>query len=572
MKIVNEYKKFIEYLRWIFKTTRGYAKNIITIILLDAFTALTGVAMAIISKNLIDNAVNKALGTALIFAAVFGIIVLAQLGIGAISSVISVKTYELMSNNIRKNMFSRITMAEWLHITKYHSGDVLTRLTSDINNVTTCMVNTLSCVIYLCVQLTAAFATLLYYEPMLAVLAFILGPFTVILSRIWGRKLKHLNKKVQESESAYRSFIQESLENMLIVKAFQMEEQSVGKISQLHSTRLNWVMKRSVTGIVASTTLGIGYWVGYFLAFCWGALKLSRGTTSFGTLTAFLQLVAQVQTPFMGLARSIPQILSAIASAERLMELEQLPLEYSSEQLPTGTTTAINLQGVTFSYCEKKPVLEEISISIKPGEIVGLIGPSGEGKTTLIRILLALIKPDNGKIELIAEDGNEFLVSAQTRDWISYVPQGNTLFSGTIEENIRSGLDASDQEVESAARAACAIDFIKDLSDGFKTKIGERGIGLSEGQAQRIAIARALLRKAPILILDEATSSLDMDSEICVLKSIQEMSPSRTCIVITHRRTALSICSRILKLKEGQILEQSIEEVDEHYEEYGVSA
>lgn len=575
MKIVMEFKRAYEYFKWILGNARGFRKNIASIIILDAATALVGVAVAIFSKNLIDCAVDGTTSKAVVFAGMFGTFVLANLGIRAFSSVLSVRTHELMANSIRKRIFSRISMSEWLYVTKYHSGDVLTRLTSDVSNVTTGVVNTLSSIIHLCVQLTAAFGTLLYYEPMLAVLAFILGPFTVFLSRIWGKKLKQLNVKVQESESAYRSFIQEAIENMLIIKTFQMEKRNIDTISQLHGVRLKWVMKKNVTSVVASTTLGLGYWIGYLLAFCWGALKLSRGTTSFGTLTAFLQLVSQVQGPFIGLASTIPQLIAAIASSGRLMELEALPVEELSKELPIESVTGINFKEINFSYGDKKPILEKLTVNIQSGEIVGLIGSSGEGKTTLIRLLLALVKPDEGKVAFVSKEGKEFSASAETRDWISYVPQGNTLFSGTIEENIRAGYPAASvEEIQAAARAACAIDFIEELADGMKSKIGERGIGLSEGQAQRISIARALLRKAPILILDEATSSLDIASEMHVLKSIHELKPTRTCIVITHRPTALRICSRILKLENGCLIEKILDaaEDDEIYDGSSESA
>ncbi|QNU68930.1 ABC transporter ATP-binding protein [Ruminiclostridium herbifermentans] len=568
MKIAMEFKRAYEYIKWILGNAKGFRKSIAFIIILDAATALVGVAVAILSKNLIDCAVDGTIGKAVVFASMFGTLVFANLGIKAFSSVLSVKTYELMSNSIRKRIFSRISISEWLYVTKYHSGDVLTRLTSDVGNVTTGVVNTLPSIIHLCVQLTAAFGTLLYYEPMLAVLAFILGPFTVLLSRIWGRKLKQLNVKVQESESAYRAFIQESIENMLIVKTFQLEKRNIDIISDLHGTRLKWVMKKNVTSVVASTTLGLGYWIGYLLAFCWGTLKLSRGTTSFGTLTAFLQLVSQVQGPFIGLASTIPQLISAIASSERLMELEALPVEQFSKELPAEAVTGISFKDIYFSYEDKKPILENLTVNIKPGEVVGIIGSSGEGKTTLIRLLLALVKPDEGIVSFVSKEGKEFLASAETRDWISYVPQGNTLFSGTIEENIRAGYSAASmEEIQAAARAACAMDFIDELADGMKSKVGERGVGLSEGQAQRISIARALLRKSPILILDEATSSLDIASEMHVLKSIHELKPARTCIVITHRPTALKICSRVLKLENGRLIEKILDdaEYDEIY-------
>jgi len=572
MFVTKEYKKVFHEINWIAGNARAVLWSLVFIILFDIVISLTGVLTAILSKNLIDSAVKGALERVLLYAVCFGTLIILSLAVKAAVSMLAVRTTEVLANNIRKSIFSKITKTEWIALTQYHSGDILTRLTSDVGAITTGVVDTLPGIISLGAQLTAAFSTLLYYEPMLAVLAFILGPFTVLFSRIWGRKIKRFQVKVQESESAYRSFLQESLENMLIVKAFRLEEKSIETITGLHNARLNWVKKRNVTSVCASIILGLGYWAGYFLAFCWGAVKLSRGTTTFGTLTAFLQLVAQVQGPFMGLAKMIPQVIAAVASAERLIELEALPREREQHKLPEVLEVGIKLQGVSFSYKKDMPVLEKISANIKPGEIIGLIGPSGEGKTTLIRILLALLKPEKGSITLVTEDNKEYMVSADTREWISYVPQGNTLFSGTIAENIKSGCrEATEEEIKAAARAACAMEFINELPDGINAKIGENGIGLSEGQAQRISIARAILRKTPILILDEATSALDRESEMQVLKSIHEMKPARTCIVITHRYSALSICSRVFRLNEGKLVEQRLNDI-KHKDEFIASA
>jgi len=405
----------------------------------------------------------------------------------------------------------------------------------------------------------ASFVTLLYYEPRLAFIAFILGPSTVLFSRIWGRRLKRLNIKVQESESLYRSYIQEAIQNFIIIKCFGLEKNSQDTLQGLHLNRMKWILKKNKTTLSADMVISMGFWAGYFLAFSWGIVRLAQKAISFGTLTAFLTLVQQIQAPFVGLARTFPQIIALVASTERLMELEKMQMEKSASRVPKLEKVGIDFQRVSFYYNDEKPVLDNITVNIAPGQMVALIGPSGVGKTTMIRLLLALLQPSEGEVFYTDTAGRHYEVTAATRDWVTYVPQGNTLFSGTIADNLRSGkLDATAEEMEKAARAACAWGFIQELPQGLDTKIGESGQGLSEGQAQRIAIARAFLRKAPVMILDEATSALDMETEMNVLKSIKDLSDNFTCLIITHRQTALKMCSRVLKIQDGALSERNI--------------
>jgi ABC-type multidrug transport system fused ATPase/permease subunit len=449
-----------------------------------------------------------------------------------------------------------ISNTEWLYISRYHSGDILTRLTSDINRVATGVINMIPEIVSLGVQLIAAFFALFYYDMYLAIFTFILSPVTIIFSRIIGKKLKYLQTKLQESESKYRSYIQEAVENITIIKTFRLEKRSEEAIGNLHKERMKWVILRNRTGVIASSTLGLGYWAGYFLAFGWGAYRLAKKASSFGTMTAFLVLVEQVQGPFIGLSKSVPQIIALFASAERLIELDELEKEKDFGELPVPFSAGIHFQNVSFAYKMENPVFEYINFTINPGETIGIVGSSGEGKTTLIRLLLALVRPVDGRVAFVDGDGKEYEASAATRDWIAYVPQSNILFSGTIIENIRFGWgEATEEEIIEATKAACAWDFICELPDGLNTMIGENGMGLSEGQAQRIAIARALVRKVPVLILDEATSSLDIITETKVLDTIGSLNNSRTCIFITHRRSVLTICNRILSVEKG-ILEE----------------
>jgi ABC-type multidrug transport system fused ATPase/permease subunit len=319
---------------------------------------------------------------------------------------------------------------------------------------------------------------------------------------------------------------------------------------------VNLAFKKSRISSAANGVLNLGYWAGYFLALGWGILKLSAGAASFGTLTAFLQLVGQIQGPFIGLAYTYPKIISAMASAGRLMELENIRVEDTGENTPSWSAAGIKFSHVSFSYENEKEVLKDVSFQIPRGRTAALVGPSGHGKTTIVRLLLSFIKPERGRVCFMGPGGDEITAGPSTRSMISYVPQGNTLFSGTIAENLLWGYpEASAEDMREALERACALEFVEGLPDGINTVIGEKGLGLSEGQAQRLAIARALIRKAPVLILDEATSALDIDTEGKILKSVAALDPSPACLIITHRATALEICSRVFRIEDGHLAE-----------------
>ncbi|MEN6461375.1 MAG: ABC transporter ATP-binding protein [Syntrophomonas sp.] len=558
MKIKIKNRETFICIRWIMKNTREYWPGLALIVVLGGVSSLSGVATAIMSKNMVDNAINGNISIAAIYAALFAGTIILTICANVGNSLFSVRILESLSNSFRQQLYKHLTAVEWLPLSAYHSGDLLTRLTSDIDDVGNIMVNSIPAIVSLGLQLTAAFFALLYYEPNLAILAFLLGPAAVICSRIWGRKLKQLHIKVQASESKYRSYIQEALQNQIIIKCFRLESVSQNILQDLHEQRMLWILKRNRTILGANTTLGFGFSAGYFLAFIWGAYKLSQKAISFGTLTAFLQLVAQVQGPFIGISRTFPQIIAALASVERLRELEALPKEKNLISVPTRQDVGIYFHAASFSYRDEQHLLNKISVEIHPGEIVALVGPSGEGKTTVARLLLAMLNPDEGQVCFTDNSGYTYEVSAATRDWISLVPQGNSLFSGTIADNMRSGKpDATEEEMIQASRAACAWNFIKRLPRGMDTVIGEGGLGLSEGQAQRIAIARAFLRRAPVLIMDEATSALDMETEIKVLDAVKNSGYCCTCLIITHRPSVLKICSRILRIQDGVLVEQT---------------
>lgn len=540
--------------KWLITQVLPHWKAVFLITLPKVILVWLTIYTAIVSKQVIDYAIAKDMRKAGFYAIILATSMLTQIFLTAVISYKTAQIKERMSYKMQSGLMERVLNIKWSSINKYHSGDLLTRLTSDISTVVDGWVNLFPNVLSLLIQLVTAFITLHYYDAMLAYLAFTLGPVTIIFSFYFSRKYKALQLKIQEAESRYRSLMQETMQNMLVVKTFGHEDESLKRISLFQQVKFGWVMKRTKLGIYANTALGLGYRVGFLLAFGWGAIRLSTGSATFGTFTAFLQLVGQVQAPFEGLSSSLPQAVATVASADRLMEFESLELEDRKLAIADFSDESVGLamEQISFAYEKEKPILADVSLQVKPGEIVALVGSSGEGKTTIIRMLLALITPVTGQQHLQTQDGAQIPISASTRSYFSYVPQGNTLFSGTVADNLRMGNPAaSDQELREALELSCSWQFVQGLPEGWNTVIGERGLGLSEGQAQRLAIARSLLKESPILLLDEATSALDVKTENAILENIKNLRPLRTCIVITHRPSVSDYCDYVCRLVEG---------------------
>ncbi|WP_025689168.1 ABC transporter ATP-binding protein [Paenibacillus zanthoxyli] len=548
--------------RWLKQCMTGKWGALSVIIILNVIISLSGTVLAIVSKQVIDHAVESSMRVSGIYAIAFALILILQLALSSLLTLRTVKLREAMNNDLQRNFMDRLYRAEWSAAGKYHSGDLLTHLTNDVANITDGLVNTLPSIISLIAQFAAAFITLLYFDKTLALFAFLLGPVSVLISWYIGSRLKKMQHQIQAAESRYRSLLHECVQNLLIVKTFEHEQDSLQKVQASQANRLFWILKRTRFNIAADLTMGVGYRLGFFLAFIWGAYRISIGAASFGMFTAFLQLVGQIQGPLEGLARTFPVLIAMITSAERLIVFQQLESENKRGNLPATRDgiSGLQMEHVVYGYEANKPILTGVSLRVQPGELIALIGTSGEGKTTLLRLLLALIKPQTGDVCIIGKDHERISLSADTRSYFSYVPQGNTLFSGTIADNLRIGHpSATEEEINAAIEAACARGFIEKLPQGIDTVIGEHGSGLSEGQAQRIAIARALLRPAAILLLDEATSALDMDTEWTVLQNIRNFQPPRTCIAITHRLSVFDVCDHIYRLSKGQLFEQKKE-------------
>lgn len=545
----NQYK----YVKWLMQYTKPYLGRIIIMMIFSLVGTVSSLVMVHLTKKIIDNATEGKEFIALIIG--YLVLVLALQAVGVVSSLMSTVLSEKFSFGIRKQIYEKIINSYWMNVKKYHTGDLMTRLTSDAGNVASGIIGTIPNVVLLIIELLLVFFTLFYYSPMLACFALLVAPVAAIVCWWFGRKLKDLQVKVQESEASYRSFLQESLANLLVVKAFANEEYSANRLTTLRDERFRWVFKRAKFGLASSTTMSVAFQLGYIVAFAYGAVMIAAKTITYGTMSVFLTLVNRVQSPVMGLAQQIPKVVSILASAGRIMELQEIPLEEKEGVAMTTEHVGVDINNLTFGYTDET-VLENVSLNVKPGEFVAIIGESGIGKTTLIRLIMSFMSNVQGDVSFYNGAGESIKANASTRNFIAYVPQGNTLFSGTVRENILMGnLNATEEEIYDALKLSAGYDFVMELPKGLDTVIGERGHGISEGQAQRLAIARAFVRKAPLLILDEATSSLDEATELSVLEGLQALNPKPTCIIITHRKSILQYCDREIKIENMKTIE-----------------
>ena len=547
-----------QYAKWLVQYAKPYMGRITVMMMFNLLYTVVGLVMVTLTKRIIDEATE---GNPIITLIVCYLILTIGLQLVSVfGTLMNTMLTEKFSFGIRKQIYEKIIHSHWMDVKKYHTGDLMTRLTSDAGNVADGIIGTIPSIIQLIVELLLVFITLFSYSPLLACFALLVAPVAAVSSWWFGRKLKRLQVKVQESEAAYRSFLQESLANLLIVKAFANEEYSTQRLTQLREERFGWVYRRTKMGLISSTAMSMSFQVGYIVAFAYGAIQISRKAITYGTMSVFLTLVNRVQAPVMGLAQQIPRVVSILASAGRIMELQELPLEEKEEEPLAVVQAGVDVSGLTFGYTQDN-VLENVSLHIAPGEFVAVIGESGIGKTTLIRIIMSFMSNIQGSVTFYNEKGETQKANAATRNFIAYVPQGNTLFSGTVRENIRMGnLNATGEEMNEALKLAAAYDFVQELPKGIDTVIGERGHGLSEGQAQRIAIARAFVKKAPFLILDEATSALDNGTEKAIMDSINRLQGKKTLIIIAHRLQTIEKCDMVYRVEDGKIVPEGAAE------------
>ena len=452
-------------------------------------------------------------------------------------------------NRMQRRMLGRILHSEWQGRDSMHSGDVLNRLEQDVNNVVNFVAETLPNAVSVVALFLGAFVYLFTMDHSLALIIVVMFPIFLVLSKIYMGKMRQLTREVRESDSQVQSLLQESVQNRILVKTLESEDEIVDRLSDQHSALREKVVRKTRFSVISNLIVNVGFATGYLVAFAWSALRMSVGSLSYGGMTAFLQLVNKIQNPARNLSKLVPQFVSVFTAAERLMLFEDIPLEEKGESIEVEGPCGIQINEVSFAYPDDPdtPIIDKLSFDFKPGTCTAIVGETGAGKTTLLRMILALIRPDSGNV-YIYNKVERFIVSPLTRCNITYVPQGNTMLSGSIRDNLLLGnVDATEEQMYEALDEACA-DFVRELPDGLDTEMTEQGGGLSEGQAQRICIARALLRNSPLMILDEATSALDPETEKKLLNNILENN-SRTVIFITHRPIVLRYCDTSLNLE-----------------------
>lgn len=537
-----------DIMRWLWKVWRGNRLQTILNASMGMATVVVSLAQVWAVKRAIDVASGSIEGSIYWAVALMGGLVLIDFAINIssvwIRNVLGVKA----QNRMQQYMLDRILRSEWNGRERRHSGDVINRLESDVSNVVTFITETLPNTLSVVLLFFGAFAYLFTLDRLLAVITVALLPLFVVLSKVYVRRMRHLTRQVRNSDSQVQSVLQETIQHRVLIKTLESDDAMVGKLESTQSQLRRNVIQRTRFSLLSNFILNFGFSLTYLIAFLWAAVRMSMHTLSFGGMTAYLQLVNRIQSPARNLSRIVPAFVSVFTAAERLMELEEPPLEEQGDPIVVEAPCGVKLDDVSYGYNDGDGrVIDHLSFDFRPGTCTAILGETGAGKTTLIRLILALLRPQEGEISLYHADGDGQQLSPRMRCNFVYVPQGNTLMSGTIRDNLFMGSPtATDDEMYDALHQACA-DFVSQLPDGLDTRCSESGAGLSEGQAQRIAIARALLRNRPVMLFDEATSALDIDTERRLLANVLG-SRQHTIIFITHRPAVVEYCDEVLRL------------------------
>ena len=555
------FSEIIDDWKWIFSYSTRYKGAIAFYVFLGIFSTSLGLVSSVASKYLIDIITGYQTSKLAVMMIIMVGSSVFSLVFNSVISRISTKLSININNEIQADIFDKIVDADWLSINQYSKGDVLNRFNGDISTVSSNAISWLPTIIIAIYNFIATFLVILHYDWVMAFIALGSAPFMLLMSRFLIKKQREYNKKVREMSSKLMTFEVETFYNLDTVKSFGIADYYSEKMRMWQKKFRDISLKYNLFTIKTNILLSVLGMLVQFISFGYCLFRLWTHDITYGTMTLFLQQRSNLSSSFNSVVSIIPSFLNSSVSAHRIRELVELPKEVhipESSQLDALAEKGfqIRMHEVDFSYVEGNQVIVNSAFQACPGEIVALVGPSGEGKTTMIRLILGLIRPEKGQAVIIGSNGGEVEMNAETRHLFAYVPQGNTILSGTVAENMRMvKRDAADEEIIEALKVACAWDFVKNMPDGINSNVGERGRGLSEGQAQRIAIARAVLRNSPILLLDEATSALDVTTERMVLRNIIQQKPNKTCIVTTHRPSVLSMCQRVYRVMDRKVTE-----------------
>lgn len=545
--------------KWILRYTKKYRGAVVFYTLTGIFSATFSLVSAVASKYTIDIITGFQFSRVWLLAAIMVGSALISITFNALTSRISTKLSIDINNDIQQEVFDHLARADWLQLSQFSHGDLLNRFNSDAAAVANNAINWIPSVIISVYQFVATFCVIWFYSPIMALIALSSAPLLLLSSKTLLRIQRRYLKKVRKASSKLMAFEVESFYNLDTIKSFGLSGQYSGKLKDKLKSFRNLNLDYNRYTILTNVFLSLISSLVEFAAFGYCLFQLWTRQITYGTMTLFLQQRSSLSSSFNKLVSIIPNILTASVSCARIRELLDIPCEPETEEdLPAFERgVEVRMEDADFAYTDGHNVITNSSFKASPGEIVALIGPSGEGKTTMIRLFLGLVQPHQGEVVLVDGTNNTRLTAdAATRKVFSYVPQGNTILSGTIAENLRLVKeDASDEELQKALKQACAWDFVSRMENGLNSKVGEKGKGLSEGQGQRIAIARAILRDAPVLLLDEATSALDVTTERRVLQNIIQSRPDKTVIVTTHRPSVLNLCDRVYRVIEEQVTE-----------------
>lgn len=565
-------RELLREFRWIGGYGLRYKKDVAWYVFLGLLGIFMSLGASVVSKNILD-AVTGHMTTALIPSGIFYVgMQLARIGIGAWAGHISAKTEIRVDQEIRAEVYDKVMRADWQALSKYHSGDILNRVDNDVASISSCILGWIPDGITKCAQFLGSLGIILYYDPSLALLALASAPVTLLVSRTVMSRIRKYNLEMREASSKVMMFNQESFRNVQTIKSFGLGDSYGRKLRQVQADYRDLRLDYNKYSLAASSILSLAGTVVSIACFGWGVYRLWGGHITFGIMTLFLQMAGYLAASFNGLVKLVPGAISAATAAKRIMAITEIEEEDLSgaeeaqrllqENLERGIE--VRTEKLEFSYEGAGPVLHEAEILARPGEIVALVGPSGEGKTTLLRLLLGIVRPNSGCVWITGgETGQKMTACASTRKLFSYVPQTNIMFDGTVGDNLRM-IDpkATEEDLWQALDMACAGDFVRKLSKGLDTPLIEDGGGLSQGQMQRLSIARAILADAPVLLLDEATSALDVATERKVLRNVLASGSNKTVIVTTHRPSVLNVCSRVYEISGQRVRALSAEEVE----------